>query len=314
MVTAMAKAGAQHQLIGILIDRYPDLVERLAEIAGVDLPEHDRKVPAPNSHQLRDGSTIETDTTIRLVRGGKTMHFAQVEMQQKYRLDKLTTLRAYHGSEVRNTQAGGHVFVISPKMSETRAFRAKEAEVGDELAFRVSYLSGADIAVLGADGHPFQDRALATSGADFSKGIPAGAAPMLREMQDHDALIADLFFQAIIQSGANPKEVEAQMFSEEDTRRFERIPTVKAWRKQLLADGKQEGREEGRAEGAVETRRAALLDYFDAKGVKLSRAALAKIRRCGDPEVLRDWFRRAVTGEPAAQLFSTKRRPPEIAA
>lgn len=37
-VWRMAKAGAQHELVGLLINNFPDLAERLAEVAGVDLP------------------------------------------------------------------------------------------------------------------------------------------------------------------------------------------------------------------------------------------------------------------------------------
>lgn len=295
----MAKAGAQHELVGLLINEFPDLAERLAEVAGVKFPGHDRAVAAPNSHRLRDGTTVETDTTVRLLDSTRTAYFAQVEMQREYRWDKLTTLRAYHGSEVRKSQSGGHVFVLSPKHAVAARFRAEEARSGEELAFRVSYLSGRDVVVLGGEGRPFRERALALAATDFEQGIPSSAAGMLAEMRDHDDLMADLFFLAIIESGASQQEVEERVFSPLAKENFESLPSVKAWREQIHTQGTDEGRVQGRTEATAH----ALLSFFAANGQVPSPDALKAIRGCTESSVLEHWLIRAYQGESASQIF-----------
>jgi hypothetical protein len=287
----MAKAGAQHELVGLLINKFPDLAERLAEVAGVKFPGHDRTVAAPNSHRLRDGTTIETDTTVRLLDGTRTAYFAQVEMQREYRWDKLTTLRAYHGSEVRNSQSGGHMFVLSPGHSVASRFRMEEAKASEALAYRVSYLSGLDIAPLGGEGRPFRERALALAATDFEQGIPSSAPAMVAEMRDHDDRMADLFFLAIIESGASQQEVEEKMFSPLAKERFESLPSVQAWREQIQAEATAH----------------ALLGFFAANGQVPSPDALKAINGCTDVSVLEHWLMRAYQGESAAQIFQGSR-------
>jgi hypothetical protein len=293
----MAKAGAQHELVGLLINKFPDLAERLAEVAGVAFPGHDRAVAAPNSHRLRDGTTIETDTTVRLLDGTRIAYFAQVEMQREYRWDKLTTLRAYHGSEVRRSQSGGHMFVLSPKPSVAARFSAEEARSSEDLAYRVSYLSGRDIALLGGEDRPFEERALALAATDFEEGIPSSAAGMLAEMRDHDDLMADLFFLGIIESGASQQEVEEKVFSPLAKERFESLPSVQAWREQIRAEGTDQGR--------VEATARALLGFFTAQGQVPSLDALKAIKGCTDAFVLEHWLMRAYQGESVAQIFQS---------
>jgi hypothetical protein len=301
----MANAGAQHQLVGVLVNRYPGLTDWLAEVAAVKLPVHDLKVPAPNSHPVQGGGTIETDATVRLIDGRKVAHFAQVEMQREYLWDKLVTLRAYHASEVRHSKSGGHMFVLSPKESVTRRFRAEEAICREELAFRVSYLSGQDLTASAEEDRSFEQRALALTLTDFDNGIPTDAAAMMAEMQDCDDLIADLFFLAIIQGGASRTEVEDLMFSSLDRQRFESLPSVRAWREQLSAEGEARGEARGEAIGRASALQETLVNYFTTKGDRLSQAAIALIRGNSDALVLQTWIERAFRGETAAQIFPT---------
>ena len=66
-----------------IVQRYPDTAVALAEAAGVRLPEHDEVMAAPDAHQMRDGNTVYTDGTVRLLRKGRPVFFATVEMQRK---------------------------------------------------------------------------------------------------------------------------------------------------------------------------------------------------------------------------------------
>ena len=49
----MANAKAQHELVGVLINKYPRLAVRLAELVGESCPAHDRVAAGPNAHQVR---------------------------------------------------------------------------------------------------------------------------------------------------------------------------------------------------------------------------------------------------------------------
>ena len=98
---------------------------------------------APDAHPMRDGNTVYTDGTVRLLQKGRPVVFATVEMQRQFEKGKYATLHAYHGSGVRNVNAGGHLFVLSDRASETARFRAKDAARRTELAFAASFHSGA---------------------------------------------------------------------------------------------------------------------------------------------------------------------------
>jgi hypothetical protein len=138
MLTGMGNPGAQHELVCTLVHKNPSLVLRLAEITGEPLPDHDQIVAAPDSHQVRGGTPLTTDGTVRFLRDGKPAGFAQAEMQRRYSLDKLATLRAYHGSEVRNTKAGGVMFVLTPDSAEATKFRDEDHRRQQEFAYRGS--------------------------------------------------------------------------------------------------------------------------------------------------------------------------------
>ena len=110
-------------------------------------------------------------------------------------------------------------------------------------------------------------------------------------MRDHDDRMADLFFLAIIESGASQQEVEETVFSPLAKERFESLPSVQAWREQIHAQGRTEATTH------------ALLGFFAAKGQVPSPDALKAINGCTDASVLEHWLMRAYQGESAAQIF-----------
>ena len=125
----MGNPSARHELVCAIVQRYPDAVVALAEAVGVQLPEHDQVVAAPDAHWLRDGPTVHTDGTVRLLRKGRPVFFATVEMQREFRRGKYATLYAYHGSGVSKISAGGHLFVLSDQASETAKVTASVLRV-----------------------------------------------------------------------------------------------------------------------------------------------------------------------------------------
>ncbi|MGH3244699.1 MAG: hypothetical protein ACRDOI_00575 [Trebonia sp.] len=319
----MANAGAQHELVGVLINRYPGLALRLAEVAGVSFPGHDRAMAAPNTHQTRGRGQIATDATIHLLSGDRACHFAQIEMQREFKAAKLTTLRAYHGSEVRKTMAGGHMFVLSPKASVTLRFRAAEDAVGQALAFSVSYLSSEQLSPLAERERPFEERALAAALTDFENGISGTTVSILLEMSDHNDDVADLFFRAILEECADQTKLE-EALSDLAMQRLQALPSFQRWLAGVTAQANEKAAEkvaeaaekaaekvaeaaekvaekvaEAQARGVVQS----LLDYFSAKGDAPTLSAMNTMNACTDPVIAQYWLRRAYAGETAAQIF-----------
>jgi hypothetical protein len=296
----MGNAKAQHRLVGVLVNRYPDLVLRLAEIAGVKFPDHDQVVAAPNNHQMRGRGEIETDATVRLLNGDETGRFAQVEMQRDYSWEKLTTLRAYYGSEVRNSRCGGHMFVLSPKTAVAGRFRSNDERYRERLDYQASYLSGKNLETLAGADRSFPERALAAAMTDFEYQISASAVAVLAEMRDHDDDLAELLFQAMLEECSDHTKLEEAMaFSPLAMERLQSLPTFQAWERRVRAAGIEQGRAAGIEQGLG----AALVSYFTAKGDTPTRDALAAIDSCADQALMRSWLLRAYGGETAAQIF-----------
>ncbi|MEV6768553.1 hypothetical protein AB0N05_07945 [Nocardia sp. NPDC051030] len=69
--------------------------------------------------------------------------------------------------------------------------------------------------------------------------------------------------------------------------------------RRLVAQGREEGIEEGIATGAIQT----LESVLEARGIKMSPEARARIEACTDVEQLTAWARRAVTANDVTELF-----------
>ncbi|OSP45312.1 hypothetical protein B7767_00135 [Streptomyces sp. 13-12-16] len=72
---------------------------------------------------------------------------------------------------------------------------------------------------------------------------------------------------------------------------------------QLRAEGETKGRVEGRAEGRVEGRAEAVLVLLGHRGVEVSEEDRERIIGCGDPDVLDQWLKRALTATSTAEVF-----------
>ena len=297
---------------------------RLAEIARVKVPVHEFAVAAPNSHQLPGRPPIETDATVRFVRGGEPVYFAQVEVQKEYRLDKYATLYAYHGSEVSKAKTGGHMIVLSPRKAEAEQFRGAENEFGEEYAYHGSYLSGEDLEPMAGKDRPFEERCLAVGMTDFSRGVPEIARGMLRETAAKDITVANLFFRTIMEEVSDVSMVEDVL--QPDI--LEKLRGLKAFRDyeervkaeaeavakeeaearaqaaRAEAEAKAEARTEAAAAKATLTATAdALIDCFLARDEKPSAHAIRQISACADVRQLSVWLNRAHKGETSAEIF-----------
>lgn len=294
--------------MGVLVNLYPQLAVRLAEVTGEECPPYERVAAGPNTHQVRKNGKrgqVVSDGTVHLLRDEEKCHFFQVEMQRDYKWSKLATLRAYHGSEVRNAGCGGHVFVLSPKGSVTDSFRKAEEEARVRLAFSVSYLTGQDLQPLAVTDRPFEERALAASITDFTGGIAAGTVPMLLEMQEHDETVADLFFRAILEECPDESELE-EALSDLAMQRLESLPSFQRWAAGKIERMRQEEAERRQWEIAVTQTKTvieSLLDYFTTKGDVPTPGALETMNACTNPTAARSWLKRAYAGETSAQIF-----------
>ncbi|MGH3252136.1 MAG: hypothetical protein ACRDOI_38820 [Trebonia sp.] len=340
----MANAKAQHELVGVLINKYPRLAVRLAEVSGQSCPEYDRVTAGPNTHQVRKAGKrgqVMSDATVHLMRDEEKCHFFQVEMQRDYSWSKLATLRAYHGSEVRNAECGGHLFVLSPRTTVADGFVRAEKDAAARLAFSASYLTGRDLAPLAVAGRPFEERALAAAVTDLSKGITDQVIPVLLEMREHDDTVADLFLTAILEECPDEGELEDKL-SDLAMQRLESLPSFQRWAartsKRIKAEVEAEvearvyARYEAQAsqervraaeEAAAERVRAAeeaaaerarevvrgLQTFFTAKGDVSSLSALETMNACTDVTTARFWLNRAYAGESSAEIFSDGNDP-----
>jgi hypothetical protein len=285
----MSVPGPQHELAVALINAYPGIACHLAALCGMRLPVHDRVEASPVSHQVRGKSRISNDVTVRLCQGDRVVCFVQVEMQRGYSWDKFATLRAYHGSEVRNSGCGGHMIVLSPRQDVAESYARAEERHRDELVYSGGYLGSGDLGPLADARRPFEERALAAAVADMSKGIPAGAGEMLAEMYQHSETFGWLYLDAILEGRKPDDPVLEEALSPDLMERIKEIPAFRARFDQARAEGEGES----------------LLRYFRVRGDELAPHALEQIRACTDPVLLADWQERAYRGETSGQIFGT---------
>ena len=323
-----------------VVQRYPDAAVALAEAAGVRLPEHDEVVAAPDAHPMRDGNTVYTDGTVRLLRKGRPVFFATVEMQRRFGKDKYATLHAYHGSGVRNVDAGGHLFVLSDRASEAARFRAEDAARRAELAFAASFHSGEDLRVMEDAKLSLGARALPAALARFDTGVPPGARELLVEMSRSDLTLANLYLRTIVEEvpemtmvgeALRPdmferlrelesfREYEAKVRAEAEAEAEAAVAEAEAAvaeAEAAVAEAKAEAakvraeaanvRAEAanvRAEVEVATTASNLKEYLVLRGDAPCEHALNMISACRNADVLAAWLKRAYLGETSAQLF-----------
>lgn len=60
---------------------------------------------------------------------------------------------------------------------------------------------------------------------------------------------------------------------------------------------------QGVAKGKVEGKAGAVIQVLEARGIRVSKAARARILRCTEPAVLDLWLQRAVSVEKAVEIF-----------
>ncbi|MGH3280389.1 MAG: hypothetical protein ACRDNW_14800 [Trebonia sp.] len=309
-----------------IAQRYPHAVVALAVAAGVPLPEHDQVVAAPDSHQMRDGKTVYTDGTVRLLREGSPVFFATVEMQREFTRDKYATLHAYHGSGVRNVKAGGHLFVLSDRASQAARFREEDAARRMEYAFAASFHPGQDLQDLRDAKRPFAERALSAALDRFGAGVPRGARDLLDELSGNDQTLADLYFRTILE------EVPDMTMLGEVLRpdMFERLRELESFREyeaKVKAEAKAEADEfmaeaeakfktaakaqvaEAKAEAEAAAIADSLTEFLIIRGDAPSEHAIKTISACGDADLLAAWLKRAYLGETSAQLLPEPRPP-----
>ena len=342
----MENLSARHQLVCAIIHGYPDAAVSLARALGVPLPAYDQVVAAPDSHYMKDGGTVYTDSTVRLLRNGRPTFFLTVEMQREYKKRKYATMHAYHGSGVKNVNVGGHLLVLSDKASAAARFRKEDADRRAELAFAASFHSGGDLEPMReAVGLSLGARALPAALADFGAGVPGWAQDMLMELTSGDATLANLYFRTMMEEAPKMTMLEAALTPEmlERLRELESFRDYEArFKAKTEAEATTKARAEARAEAeawaearveaaeariearveAAEARVQArveaktveviernLKDFLILRGDKPSNHALKTIGASRDADILDAWLKRAYQGETSAQLFPEPEAP-----
>ncbi|MGH3245462.1 MAG: hypothetical protein ACRDOI_04505 [Trebonia sp.] len=271
----------------------------LAEAVGVQLPEHDEVAPAPDSHQMRDGDAIYTDATVRLLRKGRPVFFATVEMQRKFGKEKYLTLHAYHGSGVRNAGAGGHLFVLSERAAVTERFRADDAARRAELAFAASFHSGRDLVPLEDEKLSLGARVLPAALADFGADVPR-TREMLDELADSDLTLANLYMKAILEEV--PKVMLGEILQPDLREKLRSLEWFREYEAEVeaMAEAKVEAKVEAATAVVVADN---LTEFLILRGDAPTEHALTVINACRNVVMLTAWLKRAYLGETSAQLF-----------
>lgn len=281
-----------------IVRRYPKSVLALAAATGVSLPEYDQVLAAPDAHPVREGDPIHTDATVRLLRKGVPVYFATVEMQRNYEKGKYATLHAYHGSGVRNIDAGGHLFLLSDKVNTVDRFRTEDMARRADLAFSTSFSSAKDLKSLEDAVLPLDARALPAALADLGADPPRTRA-MLGELDRSDPTLADLYLRTMME------EVPVATLGD--------IVLPDMFDKLRHLDGFREYEAKVKAEGKAETEAATtagnLTKFLILRGDKPTAHALATISSSHDAVVLSSWLTRAYLGETAAELFPEPKSP-----
>jgi hypothetical protein len=312
-------------MVCAIVQRHPRSVVALADAVGVPLPEHDDVASAADSHPMQDGDTVYTDATVRLLRDGKPVFFATVEMQRKFGREKYVTLHAYHGSGVRNTDAGGHVFVLSDKASAAERFRTEDTARRADLAFAASFHSGQDLKPLQEAELPLGARALPAALADFRADLP-GTLGMLDELSGGDLTLANLYLRAIVEEV--PMTMLGEVLQQDMFEKLRELESFRAYEAKVKAEADaaaavaadaQVAEAQARAakEAAEAQARAAreaaeararevvqdLQSYFMHKGDAPTLGALEAMNACTNVTIARYWLNRAYAGETSAEIF-----------
>lgn len=227
---------AMHELMCAIAQRYPETVVALAKAFGVPLPEHDRVQAAPNSQHMKGNKTLYTDVAVHLVgRDGKVAGFAGIEVQRNYTADKYATLHAYHGSEVRNVRAGGHLLTLCDKESDAAAFRREDAARRAQYAFAASFHSARDLAeALGGEDQPLPIRVVASLHA-LTRGELAGARELLAELALADQTVADLFLRTTMEEVPDMTMLGEQLLRPEMLERLRELESFREYEARTLA-------------------------------------------------------------------------------
>lgn len=314
-VSAMSYPSARHELVCAIVQRHPKSVIALAEAVGVPLPEHDDVMSAPDAHPMPDGRTVYTDGTVRLLRNGRPVFFATVEMQRKFGKDKYVTLHAYHGSGVRNISAGGHLFVLSDKAAATARFRSEDSARRAELAFAASFHSGQDLKLMEGAGLSLGARALPAALADFRADM-SRTREMLDELTGGDATLANLYLRAIVEEV--PMTMLGEVLRPDMFEKLRGLESFREYEAKVRAELKAEADAsaavaaearlaEAKARVATEAKAATLaetlVDFLVLRGDVPSEHTLDTIGACRNAVMLAAWLKRAYLGETSAQLF-----------
>jgi hypothetical protein len=302
-VLERSNPSAQHQLLCMVIEEFPEVTAVIADRVGVKVPDYDEVSAGPAAYPMPDGSTVHGDTAVQFRKGGKPVFFAQVEMQRKYDLSKLATLRAYHGAEVRRSKCGGVIFTISPEEAEARKFLDNDARYREKFAYQAAYQCGEDLAPLARSGRSVQERITAVAAADLRRhGAPPGTWALMIELRDRGRdRLADQLARTILEECPDISSLEGEMYDAAE--RLMTLPTFREFIEKREAETAARTAARTAAETAVKTAADSLVEYFMEKGETPSPEALARIRACVDPVILKVWTRRAWRGETSAQIF-----------
>ncbi|TPQ21718.1 hypothetical protein FGD71_013675 [Streptomyces sporangiiformans] len=277
---------------------YPDLFSRVSEALGVDFARPTSVTILPTD--LTETRPLErrVDTLLRLETEDDEPLLLAVEAQGKKDPDKPASW-AYYASYLLTKYRLQPMLLVVCQDRATAEWAARPVLFGPPqwplLTLRPLVAGPHNMPVITDPAEVHKDLALATLSAITHATNPSVEAilkAMTNVLRDTSAALANPIIELIAQG-------------------MGKHPAAELWRKLVAVDLSfyksplsEELRDEGRAEG--EARRAAedVLAVLVERGIDVPEEARERITRCGDPETLRHWLRRAVTAPSADEIFA----------
>ncbi|MFI2377085.1 hypothetical protein ACH5AO_18710 [Streptomyces sp. NPDC018964] len=286
-----------HEAMHRIFQQYPDLFSGVSEVLGIDFPTPASVTVLPND--LTETSPVErrVDTLLRLdPEDGEPLLLA-VEAQSGKNPDKPASW-VYYASYMLNKYRLQPLLLVVCQDRATAEWAAREVSFGPRqwplLTLRPLVAGPHNMPVITDPAEARKDLALATLSAITHAAHPdAGAIlkSMTTVLRDTPQSIADPIIELIAQG-------------------LGKHPAAHLWRKLVAVDLSfyksfisEEIRDEGRAQGAVRRAAEDVLDILEVRGIDIPDAVRERVTDCDDPEILRQWHRRAVTAPTAAEIF-----------
>ena len=286
-----------HEAMHRIFQQDPGLFARAARRIGVPFADPVASTPLPTD--LTETHPVErrVDTLLKIETADQRSYLLAVEAQGKKDPDKPASWSYYLAHLYAKYEIPPVLVVVCPDRSTAR-WAAQHVEIGPPewpcLTLRPLVLGPDNVPVLTTPEMVAHDLPMTVLSAVLHrkdpeiKAILEALAPVLRDLQGHDADTAEIFIE-LTQQG------------------LDRSPAADLWRSLVAVDTSffksslaEELRDEGRAKAKAEDG----LRILDRRGIEISDTDRARVTSCDDLDLLNLWFDRAITATSTPDVFT----------